>query len=100
MEPNSKAYGFINDYFKQNNPFEKSATENVRVKIKSIVPQNADTWQVEWEETSSNLGEEKISEVTYRGFFQIKQITPTTEEQILKNPLGIFITDLNFAKIL
>ncbi|EAH5483547.1 conjugal transfer protein TrbF, partial [Campylobacter jejuni] len=25
---------------------------------------------------------------------------PTTEEQILKNPLGIFITDLNFAKIL
>lgn len=100
LEPNSKAYGFINDYFKQNNPFEKSATENVRVKINSIVPQNADTWQVEWEETSSNLGEEKISEVTYRGFFQIKQITPTTEEQILKNPLGIFITDLNFAKIL
>ena len=100
LEPNSKAYGFINDYFKQNNQFEKSATENVRVKIKSIVPQNADTWQVEWEETSSNLGEEKISEVTYRGFFQIKQITPTTEEQILKNPLGIFITDLNFAKIL
>lgn len=100
LEPNSKAYGFINDYFKQNNPFEKSATENVRVKIKSIVPQNADTWQVEWEETSSNLGEEKISEITYRGFFQIKQITPTTEEQILKNPLGIFITDLNFAKIL
>ncbi|EFU2417059.1 conjugal transfer protein TrbF, partial [Campylobacter jejuni] len=30
----------------------------------------------------------------------IKQIVPTTEEQILKNPLGIFITDLNFAKIL
>ncbi|HEG2286284.1 TPA: conjugal transfer protein TrbF, partial [Campylobacter coli] len=41
-----------------------------------------------------------LSKETYRGLIRIKQIIPNTEEQILKNPLGIFITDINFAKIL
>ena len=100
LEPNSKAFNFINEEYIEKNPFKQVSKENVRVKVKSIVPQNADTWQVEWEEETRNLKEEIISQITYRGFFQVKQIVPTTEEQILKNPLGIFIFDLNYAKIL
>lgn len=100
LEPNSKAFNFINEEYREKNPFKQVSKENVRVKVKSIVPQNADTWQVEWEEEARNLKEEIISQITYRGFFQVKQIVPTTEEQILKNPLGIFIFDLNYAKIL
>ncbi|HDX6311621.1 TPA: conjugal transfer protein TrbF [Campylobacter fetus subsp. venerealis] len=100
LEPNSKAFNFINEEYREKNPFKQVSKENVRVKVKSIVPQNADTWQVEWEEETRNLKEEIISQITYRGFFQVKQIIPTTEEQILKNPLGIFIFDLNYAKIL
>lgn len=100
LEPNSKAFNFINEEYREKNPFKQVSKENVRVKVKSIVPQNADTWQVEWEEEIRNLKEEIISQITYRGFFQVKQIVPTTEEQILKNPLGIFIFDLNYAKIL
>lgn len=100
LEPNSKAFNFINEEYREKNPFKQVSKENVRVKVKSIVPQNADTWQVEWEEETRNLKEEIISQITYRGFFQVKQIVPTTEEQILKNPLGIFIFDLNYAKIL
>lgn len=100
LEPNSKAFNFINEEYREKNPFKQVSKENVRVKVKSIVPQNADTWQVEWEEETRNLKEEIISQITYRGFFQVKQIVPTKEEQILKNPLGIFIFDLNYAKIL
>ena len=100
LEPNSKAFNFINEEYREKNPFKQVSKENVRVKVKSIVPQNADTWQVEWEEETRNLKEEIISQITYRGFFQVQQIVPTTEEQILKNPLGIFIFDLNYAKIL
>lgn len=100
LEPNSKAFNFINEEYREKNPFKQVSKENVRVKVKSIVPQNADTWQVEWEEEVRNLKEEIISQITYRGFFQVKQIVPTSEEQILKNPLGIFIFDLNYAKIL
>ncbi|OCR84582.1 conjugal transfer protein TrbF, partial [Campylobacter fetus subsp. testudinum] len=68
--------------------------------IDSIVLQTNDTWQIQWRETATNLIEEQISDIVYRGFFKVKQIIPTKEEDILKNPLGIFITDFNFAKIL
>ncbi|ECL3686349.1 TPA: conjugal transfer protein TrbF [Campylobacter coli] len=100
VEPRSKAFNYLNSEFQKNNPFTRSTKENVRVKIKNIVPQNIDTWQVEWEETTTNLNEDILSKETYRGLIRIKQIIPNTEEQILKNPLGIFITDINFAKIL
>lgn len=100
LAPNSKAFNFLNEYFRENNPFKQAEKENIRVKIKSIVPQNINTWQVEWEEVKTALNEEHISTTSYKGLFQIEQITPTTEEQILKNPLGIFIYDLNYAKIL
>ncbi|EAI4450154.1 TPA: VirB8/TrbF family protein [Campylobacter jejuni] len=98
--PQSKAFNYLNSEYQNNNPFEKATKENVRIKVKNIVPQNIDTWQVEWEEITTNLNEEVIKKETYRGLFQIKQIVPNTEEQILKNPLGIFIDDFNFSKIL
>lgn len=100
IEPQSKAFNYLNSEFQSNNPFTRATKENVRVKIKTIVAQNIDTWQVEWEENTTNLNEDLISKETYRALIQIKQITPNTEEEILKNPLGIFITDINFSKIL
>lgn len=100
IEPRSKAYSILNQYYQKNNPFEIATKENISVKVKNIVPQNADTWQVEWEETTTDLAAQEIAKTTYRGLFQIKQIVPTQEEQILKNPLGIFISDFNYSKIL
>lgn len=100
VKPQSAAFTQANDFYKKNNPFERGTKEKVKVAIKSIVPQNINTWQVEWEEITTNLAAEELSKKTWRGLFTIEQITPTTEEQIMKNPLGIFITDFNFAKIL
>ncbi len=100
VKPQSPAFMQINDFYKNNNPFERGTKEKVHVKIKSIVPQNINTWQVEWEEETKNLNQEKLSSVTWKGLFTIEQIEPTTEEEIRKNPLGIFIVDFNHAKIL
>ncbi|HDX6315307.1 TPA: conjugal transfer protein TrbF [Campylobacter fetus subsp. venerealis] len=100
IEPGSKAFLFLNDSYAKANPFEQGTKQNVRIKVDSIVLQTSDTWQIQWRETTTNLAEEQISDIVYRGFFKVKQIIPTKEEDILKNPLGIFITDFNFAKIL
>lgn len=100
VKPQSAGFTQVNDWYKKNNPFERGTKEKVKVAIKSIVPQNINTWQVEWEEITTNLVAEELSKKTWRGLFTIEQITPTTEEQIMKNPLGVFIIDFNFAKIL
>ncbi len=98
--PQTNQFIHLNEFYQKENPFERAQKENVRVKVTSIVPQNVDTWQVEWEETiTTTTGEFKTKDI-YRGFFSIEQILPTTEEQILKNPLGIFINNSNYSKIL
>lgn len=100
VKPQSPAFMQINDFYKNNNPFERGTKERVHVKIKSIVSQNINTWQVEWEEETKTPNQEKLSSVTWKGLFTIEQIEPTTEEEIRKNPLGIFVVDFNHAKIL
>lgn len=100
LKPQTKAYNIINDYFIKNNPFEKLRKENVKVKILSIVLQDANNWQVEWEETTTTTTAEPIKTDIYRGFFTVEQNLPQNEEQILKNPLGFFIVDMNFAPII
>lgn len=100
VKPQSAGFTQANDWYKKNNPFERGTKEKIKVAIKSIVPQNINTWQVEWEEITTNLAAEELSKKTWRGLFTIEQVTPTTEEQIMKNPLGVFIIDFNFAKIL
>ncbi|NLO16673.1 MAG: conjugal transfer protein TrbF [Arcobacter butzleri] len=100
LRAQTKAYNYVNEYFQKNNPYEKSKKENIRVKITSIVPQSTDTWQVEWMETISDVSENIISEDIYKGFFTVEQILPSSEEEILKNPLGVFITDINYTKVI
>ncbi|MCT7910711.1 VirB8/TrbF family protein [Arcobacter lacus] len=97
--PNNEAYNHINSYYRKNNPFEKAKENTVRVKITNLVPQSLDTWQVEWEEETL-VNEVRISKEIYRGLFTVIQIEPTTEEAILNNPLGIFITALNYSEFI
>lgn len=96
----SKAFNLVNEGFIKHNPFTRLTEESVSVGIKSILPTSADTWVVEWVETVKNLEGKTLSKTPYRGYFRIRQIIPTSEEQILKNPLGIFITDINYSKVI
>lgn len=102
LEPNSRAFNMVNEYFATNNPFKRAQTEkiNVQVKIKSIIKQGeSDIWEVQWEESTLNSAGNLMQSENYRGLFHTKQIEPTTAEQIYRNPLGIFITDMNYAKV-
>lgn len=100
LKPTSPALLTVSQEFRENNPFAKAQEETSSVKIHSIFAQSPTTWQVEWNETRINKIGEPLGSTHYRGFFVIEQIIPTTEEQILKNPLGIFITNISYSKIL
>ncbi|MFW0695691.1 VirB8/TrbF family protein [Aliarcobacter butzleri] len=98
LKKNTEAHSFINNYYRANNPFEKGKDKVVRVKVTNIVPQTLNTWQVEWEEET--IIKEIPTKETYRGLITIEQIEPETEEDILNNPGGIFVTALNYSKFI
>ena len=83
-------------------PFKRAAKETVDVQITSFIPQSDETWQVDWMETVRARGDGSIiSRFRMRALVRIYVVPPTnrtSEEQIRKNPLGIFIRDFNWSK--
>lgn len=83
------------------NPFKRAATETVHIEITSALPQSAETWQIDWiEETRNREGALKQS-VRMRALVTAYVAPPdnrTGEEQIRRNPLGIFVRDFSWAK--
>jgi type IV secretory pathway TrbF-like protein len=81
------------------NPFKRAETEMVDVDIKSVLPGSGSTWQVDWVETvRDRKGAKKSEPYRMRSLVTVYVVPPTTEEQVRKNPLGIFVRDYSWAK--
>ena len=105
LNPSDPAALKMNEYLGSNSetsPFKRAAKETVDVQITSILPQSNETWQVDWLETVRARGDGSIiSRFRMRALVSIYVAPPTSqtsEEQIRKNPLGIFIRDFNWSK--
>lgn len=87
------------DYYRKNNPMDSRATQtSVHATVNSVLPLSEKTWQAEWTEDSFQGGR-KLSTKHYRGIFETAINTPATMDEIIINPLGIYITDFNFSEI-
>ena len=84
-------------------PFARAQKEMVSVEIRSVLPQSPETWQVDWLETTrSREGKVIKTPVIMRALITVKIVPPapdTTDEQIRKNPLGIYITDYSWSRL-
>ncbi|MGE5604378.1 MAG: conjugal transfer protein TrbF [Bacteroidota bacterium] len=87
----------MNQMMKENDPFANLTKETHQVQVNVIVPLSKDTYQVRWrEEIYSNTGVlQKKYQMT--GLFTINFVPPKTEEEILANPLGLYIKDFSWA---
>ena len=71
----------------------------MQVEIRSIVRSGSDdkSWQVLWTEEKMDQGS-IIERTDWRAIVSVA-ISPVRElEEVLKNPLGIFITEINMAQ--
>lgn len=81
------------------NPYELARRGTIHPEITNILPVTDDTWQVEWYETWRDLNGEVIKREGFKAALVISQKTPTTDEQVLKNPLGVMIDDIKYTPI-
>jgi type IV secretion system protein TrbF len=94
----SIALGKLNDYFKSHNPFGLAAKESVAVAVTNLLPISDKTWQVEWQETTRDQRGMVMSIVRMRASIIVALRPPTEEKLILINPLGVYISDLNWSQ--
>jgi type IV secretion system protein VirB5 len=96
----SAAQTFISEYYRGDPPFKRAETETVSVEVKSVLPTSDRTYEVEWVETSRDLyGAVKATD-RWKGYFSIALNPPRDERQARINPLGVYITNASWAKVL
>ena len=90
LAKNSSAETAVSQYYKEHNPF---------VEIRSIVRSGGDdkSWQILWTEEKVDQGA-VIESSEWRAIVSVA-ISPVRElAEVLKNPLGIYITEINMAQ--
>jgi type IV secretion system protein TrbF len=105
LAPGDAATARVNEWYgrdEESTPFKRAEKETVSVEISSVLPQSEETWQVDWIEISRTRdGVPKGEPVRMRAIVTIYLVPPTPdtkEEDIRKNPLGIFIQDFSWSR--
>jgi len=84
-------------------PMKRSEEFTVSVQLETVLAQNADTWEVVWRETTYERknGKQKGSG-RYRALLNVYFAPPTaktSEEEMRRNPLGLFVKDFSWSPI-
>ena len=96
----SQAMGSISDFYRSDPPQKRAETETVNVDVQSVLPTSDKTFEVEWLETTRDLQGKVTEQGRWRGAFSIVVNPPTDERLIRVNPLGIYVTNASWAKVL
>ncbi|MBQ6775576.1 MAG: conjugal transfer protein TrbF [Synergistaceae bacterium] len=94
----SPAEGVVTSYYRENSPFDENRRTTL-VEIISVLGIGSDgkSWQVLWTEKEVINGT-VTSTTEWRAILSIA-ISPVQDvAQIIKNPLGIYVTELNMAQ--
>lgn len=96
----TRALSIVNDFYKADPPTTKGATTGVSVEVSSVLPLTDKTWQVEWEETVRNTTGGMVSRTRWKATVTLAFNPPTSERQLRANPVGVYITDLNWSQVI
>jgi type IV secretion system protein VirB5 len=99
VESSSPALRKLDSWFRENNPFARGE-QVVSVTVQSVLRASPDsnvTWQAEWSEKTYDRGMPK-EERFFKGTFTVELHAPTNISDVMKNPLGIFISDFNISE--
>jgi len=96
----SEAQTFISEFYRSGTPYKRAQTETVSIEVNSILPTSDRTFEVDWVETTRDLyGAVKAAD-RWKGSFSIALNPPADERLARMNPLGIYITNVRWAKVL
>lgn len=87
----------LNTYFKKNNPVALVGKKTITVQVLDINPVSSSTIHVDWVENIINTNGEEEGKRSYSGVFTVAEKQPITREEILRNPLGIYIVDFSIS---
>jgi|SRR5579884_1250287 len=96
----SPAQTFVSEFYRNDPPQKRALTETVSVDVQSVLPTSDQTYEIEWVETVRDLQGQIKSQDRWKGAFTIVVHPPEDERLLRVNPLGIFVTNASWSKVL
>lgn len=87
---------FLNDYYRQHSPFSQPRT--VAVSVDAVLPVSKQTYQLQWSEDARDLQGRDLATTHWLASVTVAFDPPTDERGILSNPLGLYITGINWTQ--
>lgn len=90
----------VSELYRNDPPYKRAQTQMVSVDVKAVYSSTEKTWEVEWVEVSRGITGDVQSEQQWKGSFTVAVNPPTDERLARINPLGVYITNLSWSKVL
>ncbi len=90
----------IKDGYRDGSPLKLAQTETVSVDVRALYASSKDSYEVEWTETAFDPKGEQIGTQNYKGIITISIHPPADEVLARVNPLGIYVTNVSWSKVL
>jgi len=95
------AKGQLREWYRTNDPYKRAENSLVQINVTALpAPVSQDSWRVEWNEVVRNHSGVQQTAEAYEATFTIQIQPPTTESEILKNPGGVYITNISFSRVI
>lgn len=95
-----QSQAFISEFYRASPPQKRASAETVSVEVRSVLPTSERTFEVEWTETTRDLYGAVKGQDRWKAVFTIAVNPPSDEAQARVNPLGIYVTNASWGKVL
>ena len=94
-----EAHMKLSNYARDNDPYLRSQKERVDIQINNISSVSETTFQVDWQETVLSPKGETFGVYSMRGMFTLTLDKPTSEAQLKRNPIGLFVKSFSWSEV-
>jgi type IV secretion system protein VirB5 len=100
VAPASPALGFLDSWYPQegHSPLDLAKKETVQVNVNAILQISPTSYEMQWTETIRDLHGKVTGTETWDATAQIAFRPPDDEATILRNPLGLYITSIDWTQ--
>jgi type IV secretion system protein VirB5 len=98
----SPAQSFVSDFYRGEPPQDRAQTQTVHIEVSIVLPTSEKTSEVEWLETTRDLQGKVLAQQRWKGAFTfVVSASPPNDERLSRlNPIGLYITQANWSKVL
>lgn len=89
---------YLDDWYRAHSPFETGQRNTVAVTVDAVLPQSERTYQLQWTEEQRSLDGSRTSTTHWIANVTIGLNPPADEATILRNPTGLYVTDLSWTQ--